>query len=208
LDCNVGLVDLAETSLEAFSQRTQNPYKDKLLFVKKSCATALEWLEGASCDSLLLMGPLYHLKEEQEHVAALAHCWRVLKPGGYIFAAFLSPYGGFARLLSDDAALLFDKNFITQLFELGVTESTYQDRAIEFYRCWPSQAKAMMEGAGFATLRLRNLEGMTPFLSEEKKQLLNDLKRKEAWFEILRLTCENPDTLGATLHFLYVGQKR
>jgi hypothetical protein len=65
----------------------------------------------------------------------------------------------------------------------------------------------MMEKAGFETLRPRNLEGITPFLSEEKKQLLDDPKRKKAWLEILRLTCENPDVLGATLHFLYVGQK-
>lgn len=207
LACKVGLVDLAESALEAFIQRNERLHGDNLLFVKKSSATALDWLESASSDNVLLMGPLYHLKEEQERLTAIAHCWRILKPGGYIFAAFLSPYGGFTRLLNDDAALLFDRNFITQLLEFGITESTYQDMTIEFYRCWPSQAKEMMERGGFETLRLRNLEGMTPFLSEEKKQLLYDPVRKKAWLDVLRSICENPDILGATLHFLYVGQK-
>jgi S-adenosylmethionine-dependent methyltransferase len=207
LSCKVGLVDLAESALETFLHRNQHLYRENVLFVKKSSATTLDWLESASADTILLMGPLYHLKEEQERLTAIAQCWRILKPGGYIFAAFLSPYGGFIRLLNDDAALLFDRNFITQLLEFGITESTYQNMTIEFYRCWPSQAKEMMEKGGFEKLRLRNLEGMTPFLSEEQKQLLYDPMRKKAWFDILRSTCENPDILGATLHFLYVGQK-
>ena len=207
LGCQVGLVDLAETSLAAFVERINNAYKDRLLFVKKSCVTALDWLEAASFDNVLLMGPLYHLQEEHEHLAAITHCWRVLKPGGHIFAAFVSPYGGFVRLLKDNAVLLFDTDFIDKLVKRGLTDYTYQDMNIEFYRCWPTQAREMMERGGFETLRLRSLEGMSPFLSEEEKRLLDDSRRKVAWFEILRLTCENPDVLGATIHFLYVGQK-
>ena len=45
-----------------------------------------------SFDAVLLMGPLYHLFEEAERRRALAEARRVLKPGGPLFAAFISRY--------------------------------------------------------------------------------------------------------------------
>jgi ubiquinone/menaquinone biosynthesis C-methylase UbiE len=64
LSCKVGLVDLAESALETFLHRNQQRYGENVLFVKKSSATTLDWLESASCDNVLLMGPLYHLKNK------------------------------------------------------------------------------------------------------------------------------------------------
>ena len=60
----------------------------------------------ASVDSVLLLGPLYHLTERDERVAALREAYRVLKPRGLVFAAaisrFASLFDGMARDLLDE----------------------------------------------------------------------------------------------------------
>ena len=65
----------------------------------------------------------------------------------------------------------------------------------------------MMEAGGFETLRMRNLEGVGAFFQARQEEVLAGQRDKKAWFDILRRTCELPDLLGATLHFLYVGRK-
>ena len=65
----------------------------------------------------------------------------------------------------------------------------------------------MMETGGFETLRMRNLEGVGAFFQAKQEKVLITERDKNAWFDILRKTCELPDLLGATLHFIYVGRK-
>ena len=43
-------------------------------------------------DAVLLMGPLYHLLQEEDRKKALAEALRVLKPGGLMIASFISNY--------------------------------------------------------------------------------------------------------------------
>ena len=64
----------------------------------------------------------------------------------------------------------------------------------------------MMEKAGFETIQMRNLEGVGTLLTPEQAKALEDPEKKKAWFDVLRLSSENPDLLGRTIHFLYVGQ--
>jgi SAM-dependent methyltransferase len=47
-------------------------------------------LADASVDAVLLLGPLYHLLQRSERLAALCEAARVVRPGGPIFAAAIS----------------------------------------------------------------------------------------------------------------------
>ena len=68
-------------------------------------ARALE-LAADTADIVLLLGPLYHLTEPSDRGQALRELKRVLKPGGWLFAAAISRYAsaldGLARDLLDD----------------------------------------------------------------------------------------------------------
>lgn len=55
-------------------------------------ATDLSRFPDAAFDAVLLLGPLYHLLEEEERRQAMAEAYRVLKPGGPLFAAFIPCY--------------------------------------------------------------------------------------------------------------------
>src|SRR5204862_5703302 len=55
----------------------------------------------ASFDAVLLLGPLYHLPERDDRLAALREARRVVRPGGQVFAAAISrcasAFDGMAR---------------------------------------------------------------------------------------------------------------
>ena len=206
-DCQVGLVDISEKALEEFKTRILPNQRKNVLFTTKASATNLDFLPDCSFDHVLLMGPLYHLLEEQERERSLTECNRALKTGGMIFASYISPYIVIPRFLNEAFSLIENNEIVSKVVNQGLIESPLLSGFIDHYRCWPSQAKATMEIAGFETIRLRNLEGVGMFFRDQQKQALAEQNKKEAWFNILRQTCENPDLLGATIHFLYVGRK-
>ena len=206
-NCKVGLVDLSQACLDKFTARIGSEHRDKVLFTWKSCATELSFVPDESFDAVLLMGPLYHLLEEGERRDAIAQCRRVLQPGGRIFASFISPYPVLPRLLTHDPSLLRDAHFIDQLLDCGNITSASVTNMTDHFRCWPSRARNMLEEGGFRTLRLRNLEGVGAFFKEEQSQVLTERQDREAWLDILRRTCEKEELLGATIHFLYLGEK-
>jgi ubiquinone/menaquinone biosynthesis C-methylase UbiE len=61
----------------------------------KSCATGdarhLE-IESNTANAVLLMGPMYHLTETADRMQALAEAYRVLSPGGLLFASAISRF--------------------------------------------------------------------------------------------------------------------
>ncbi len=48
--------------------------------------------DDGTFDAVLLLGPLYHLRESQDRLRALGEARRVSKPGGSVFAAAISRY--------------------------------------------------------------------------------------------------------------------
>ena len=51
-------------------------------------------LAGASVDAVLLLGPLYHLPEREERLAALREARRVVRPGGAVVVATINRFAG------------------------------------------------------------------------------------------------------------------
>lgn len=206
--CRVGLVDLSEECLDLFNCRIGASHRERVQFTWNSCATDLSWIPDSTFDAALVMGPLYHLVTQEERNRAIAEALRVLVPGGHVFATFISRYPVFSRILTHDPALLHDGEFLENLLERGLVFGKDGITSMtDHYRCWPQQAKEMMEAGGFKTVRMRNLEGVGAFFQARQEKVLSSQRDKEAWFDILRKTCELPDLLGATLHFVYVGWK-
>ena len=203
--CRVGLVDISPACVQAFQERI-GP-NENVFLARASCATDLSFIPDATADALLLMGPLYHLTNPAERQTALAECRRTLKPGGYLFAAFVSPYPLFPRILERDPSVLDDPEFVRLLTEEGRVTTKSISNFVEQYRCWPNQAQNFLTEAGFTVTRTRNLEGVGALQGAIQATALAEPARRQAWFDLLRRTCEIPDLLGATIHFVCVARK-
>jgi ubiquinone/menaquinone biosynthesis C-methylase UbiE len=204
--CNVGTIDLSEVSLQKFKTRINGHFGNQVLFSQKDCATKLNWLEDNIADAVLLMGPLYHLTLELERQKAVQNAYRILKPGGFVFAVFMSPYPKLNPMMETEMEMLLDESYINSIQHNGVTNVLFKGFNIEQYRCWPSECKSLMEIQGFKTERLRNIEGIGEFFALKKDNHYRH-KEKEFMFNMMRSTCENPNLLGITSQYLYVGKK-
>src|SRR5215218_6986918 len=100
----VHLIDAVPRLVEEARRRSEaSPHRIRTCQVGD--ARDLKFNEGVA-DSVLLLGPLYHLTDAAERLRALREAYRVLRPGGVTFAAAISRYAsaldGVARDLFAD----------------------------------------------------------------------------------------------------------
>ncbi|NJK93684.1 MAG: class I SAM-dependent methyltransferase [Bacteroidales bacterium] len=206
-NCKVGVVDLSAKSLKAFSDRMKESCcQQNIIFNQVSCATQLSWIPDCSSDAVLLMGPLYHLINDEHRAQALVQCQRILKSGGLLFSVFLSPFPIIAGSgdLKEGAFVFKNKSLFRHIKTEMTTHTHFKGFDVPQYRCWPGEASNMLERKHFKTIRVRNLDGIVSL----NKQSIFDEGYDEEDFLVneLRKTCESPELLGYSQQFLIVSQ--
>lgn len=165
--------------------------------------------EDASFDIVLLLGPLYHLQDEQDRLQALQEALRVLRPGGWLFAVAISRFvsavaGMFLNVLEDPMfAGMVEENLTTGTHRNPTANPLYFTTA--FFHL-PNQFAREIQTAGFRLQKVFSVEGhawILPNLAE----VWNKPQAREQLLEILRRIEEEPSLLGVTAHLLAVAQR-
>src|ERR1700753_1770537 len=77
-------------------------------------------LQGKTFDSILLLGPLYHLLNAEERLQTINGCLSLLNSGGVLFAAFVTVYAHMRDMASKaPGRLVRDLRFYEQYMEDG-----------------------------------------------------------------------------------------
>jgi ubiquinone/menaquinone biosynthesis C-methylase UbiE len=164
----------------------------------------------ASAHAALLLGPLYHLTERADRVAALKQARRVLRPGGVLAAAaisrFASTFDGLAR------GLLVEPRF-EQIVERDVRDGQHRNPEPDARPEWfttayfhrPEELRHELEQAGFGIEAVLAVEGPAAF-RPELDAWLTDRERRAALLRAVRRVEADPSLLGASAHLLAVGR--
>jgi SAM-dependent methyltransferase len=164
----------------------------------------------ASVDAVLLLGPLYHLTDRADRVAALAEARRVLRPGGVLLAAaitrFASLLDGLVRGHLDDPAFaaIVDRDLRDGQHRNPTGRPEWFTTAY-FHR--PEELGAEVAEAGLAPPALLAVEGPAGLLADVEERLADPARREQVLAAVRRVEAE-PSLLGASAHLLAVALRR
>ncbi len=201
--CDVTLADLSPGNVAFAAGKAE----EAALPLRTLCADARNpaELEGESFDHVLLMGPLYHLTQEEDRRQAVRACLNLLRPGGTLFAAFISSNAATWDLYSRYPTLVLQpdqRKFLDLLVQdlpytgHSFTQSFFIRPAdvLPFFAPFPLEKLHLVGCESFLALRDLELAAQPPEV-------------RDAWLDVAAEVCERQDLLSMSEHILYVGRK-
>ena len=149
----------------------------------------------------LMLGPLYHLASEDDRLRALREAARVVRPGGFVFAAGLSRYIAFGKATLGRAVPDPFPGEWVQLAAAG-TPSPGRFPAGHFHTA--EELESEVSAAGLEVLEVVGVEGPAGALLES----LHDAGEKvvEAALTIARAASALPGVRDMSAHLIAVAQ--
>jgi SAM-dependent methyltransferase len=162
--------------------------------------------DDESVDAVLLMGPLYHLVDRAERLAALNEAKRVLRPGGRILAEAICRH---AWVLDATIKGLLDSPTIWSGFQINIDTGLSQDPGsmadgsfwAYFHR--PDQLRRELTDAGFDDIELVAVEGFAWLLGDLEARMASP----EPLLRAVRLTETEPSMRGCSAHVIGIATR-
>lgn len=207
MGCAVTLVDLSPGNIR-FAKDKAAEAGVKFDAYAANCLE-LDTLDLGEFDHVLLMGPLYHLKEDADRKMAVEQAMLHLKTGGNLYASFIL---NFAGIIYD----LKNGGYVEQDFAEGTQTACLIDDIL--------QGRDYI-GPAFSSARFSCPDNILPFMAQfplKKLHLFGQegilsvnepelMKRSQGeincWIEIAKKLLEEPSLLALSEHAMYIGQK-
>jgi SAM-dependent methyltransferase len=212
LGYEVHLFDISPKNIE-MSEELQERSGGKIHSVFVSDARSIS-REDCSADAILLMGPLYHIVEKDERLLALNECRRLLKPGGVLFCAAITPYATMLWAVTTyDKNGLLDESEFTEMLKTEITTGNHLPNESSKYRGIghsffhnPDVLKDELWAGGFTNNDVRGVIGpcwLIPNLDEVWKTP----EKRESIMRIVRMCDKENGILGLSTHILSISRK-
>ena len=218
LGYEVHLFDLSETNI-AMSAELAEEYPGTRLAAATVCDARAIPRPDASADAVLLMGPLYSITEYEERILAIRESRRLLKDGGLLFAAALTPYSVLVSRLAvyhendtpkrrelDDPAVL---GMIGRALEDGCYINPEKKIANGIGSSHLHTAKALREEllcGGMTTSSVHGVMGGA-WLAPNIHELMINEETKRTLMKTVRMLDTHEEIIGLSGHLLAVARK-
>ena len=204
---HVHLVDPVDKHVVLAQKASESQPEHPILTCTIGDARELEFTNDLA-DAVLLLGPLYHLTARQDRICALQEAFRVLKPGGTVFAVGISR---FASLLSGMISETFTDPDFFAIVEQDLRDGQHRNAPGKSYFTdsffhTPSDLEREVLEASFRIEALLAIEGPAWILSNLASHLSDNLK-KQKLMQAIGLIEDDAALMPSSLHFMAVGRK-
>ncbi|MBN1344271.1 MAG: class I SAM-dependent methyltransferase [Phycisphaerae bacterium] len=205
LGYDVHLVDVAPLHIEEAGRTAGDAGSPRLAGMQVGDARDLPFTDG-SADAVVLHGPLYHLTEREDRLAALREARRVLRRGGVLLAFAVTPYA--STIVGLVRGWVWDADYLEMMGEeIGTGQhrrpATWPDLFARSFFHHPDLLAAEITDAGFrheGTLGVQGPAWMVPDFAESWA----DERRREVILRVARMS-EGDPVLGP--HMMAVARK-
>ena len=160
-------------------------------------------------EAVLLLGPLYHLLEVQDRDRSLMEAYRVLKPGGHVFAGAISR---FASTIDGLVSGYYLDPIFREIMQGDLQTGQHRNPTgnpryfMDTFFHHPDELVAEVSNAGFKVMSLFSVESISYLMKDLEKNWQMDAHR-EFLLEIIRKIEQEPSLIGASPHIICVGTK-
>lgn len=199
----VTAVDISPSLLERCKARIAEADLEDRVSCHVADALDLSTVCGTNFDAVLLMGPLYHLTEEQNRLAAIQQAAERLRPGGLFASAHISRLGILGNLLLVMPHWITNQAEVRRLLTRGIEPTN--NPGFHGYYASIEEIAPLHERAGLQTLLLAAVEPAISAADETYNTLTG--QRRELWLNLLYQISANPNLLASSRHLLYLARK-
>ena len=203
----VHLVDPVPLHVEQASAASQAQPDHPIAELRVGDARHLDRAED-SVDVVLMLGPLYHLTERNERIAALQESYRILRRGGIIFAVAISRYASTLHGMIDGN---MDPDFI-KIASRDLREGQHRnpnEHPAYFTTAYlhrPEEFKSEIEAVGFDLEGLFGIQGPGWLLQNLEEQWA-DRNYRERLLNIAHFLESEPSVIGVSAHIMAIARK-
>ena len=218
LGYEVHLFDLFEKNIE-MSELLRPEYSGCELKAAEVCDARSVPRNDESADVILLMGPLYHITDSEERAKALKECYRLLKKGGKIYSAALTPFScllhnitvyspfeeGGHRWLEDEGFIHMIERELDDGCHVNPNNEVYSGIASAHFHS-AKELREELGSGGFGDTRVHGIMGGAWLVHDLDAVWENETTRK-ALMNTVRLLDEHEEIIGLSGHLLAVSVK-
>lgn len=195
--CDVTAVELVPHNIEILKKKVKPNHKIKIY---EGNACDLSFIESGVYDIVLLLGPMYHLYNEEDKHNAISEALRVAKKGGIIYSAYCNNDTVMYKMFYTKKILNHLKN--------GDIDDNYHavskpELIFELYR--KEDIDRLMSKYNVTRLHFVGVD-MLSYLYSNKLERLNK-KEFEEYMKFLNVICENESMTGLSIHMLDIFRK-
>ena len=203
---DVSLLDLSQNLLNIAKENIEKITDKKCNYFCKS-ALELDFIDDNSFEYALVLGPMYHLHGEKDRLKVLDDTYRILKPGGRAFIAYINTWGALKAAVHEFPESFADIEHFGRYLNGNLKFSKEESFTESFF----TTAKLAAEEISRSKFRIISMAGAESFLSglrleinnlyEANMELYNNFIRKAAEYS------EEEQYRDTTEHFLVIVEK-
>jgi SAM-dependent methyltransferase len=164
----------------------------------------------ASADAVLLFGPLYHLPQRADRIAAWREAARVVRPGGVVVGAVISR---FASLFDGVVKGYYAEPEFVSIVQGALDDGVHRNEGGQsrwftsayFHR--PEEPAAEATEAGLTGTRTVAVEGPVWMTGTRLTEFLADERLTGIMLDMLRRVEDEPSLFGASSHLLTIARR-
>lgn len=220
MGCQVVLQDISPVQLDIARQKMEEEgeeVRNRVAEIAEGNVTDLSRFDDESFESVLCLGTLSHLIEENDRRRAAGELARVLKSGAPMFVCGIGRYAALRTVLQDLPGELTEpghQRMFTEGVHIGHKTLPADGKDFKREASFPDakffladEIPKLFKEFGIKKLELASCEGLSVHLREATNTLYEDKEKWEKWFRILLETCTDPSIVGMGEHILFVGRK-